>query len=124
MNVDVAAQVPAHDDEVQPLLMLDIEIADGLALAVLDAETELALPPGREAARLGDQAELVVGDGEALRDGGAAVLHAVLVSIGVLVGCAVGRPRGVADGDGHAEDEHEARQEPGDAGGGAHVITS
>ena len=46
MQVLEAAQVAAHDDEVQPAALLDLEVAHARSRAVLDLEHQPLRPPG------------------------------------------------------------------------------
>ncbi len=124
-RVDVleAGQVAAHDDHVHALGVLDVEVLDGVPVAVGDAEGELE---GLVCVRRG-AGELeriaVLGDGQAADGLRRHRLHAVG---GVLV------VRGLAGTDVHAaagerraaEGEHEDRGEAGQAGGDAHASSA
>ena len=65
MQVLEAGEVAAGEDQVHALLVLDVEVADGLAALVDDAEAQLL---GAAAAQLGlldDDAQVAGGDAEA-----------------------------------------------------------
>src|SRR4051794_22853005 len=130
MQVLVAGQVATYGDQVQALGVLDVEVADGGAAPVDDAEGVGLGLPERVDGGVGDQAQLAVGDGEAARGlrgamtGAGHRRHAVgLAGRGALgpIGLDV---RDAADRQRRAEDQHEHGGEAGEAGGDAHAATS
>ena len=137
MQVLEAGPVAADDDQVHPLLVLDLEVAHG-AIGTVDREAQRGRAAARERGRGELQAQAVVGDGEAADRvrlvaalGLAAVTGLRLVAampgrgIGALGGV-VGpiRPDGAAGDGGHAEHDREDRREAEQLGRGAHAGTA
>ena len=65
MQMLVAGEVATDHDQVHPPLVLDVEVRDGNAAGVEDAESEARHLAARKRCRLGNKAVSHVGDGEA-----------------------------------------------------------
>ena len=111
MEVLEARQVAAGDDQVHALGVLDVEVAHRLAAVVDDAEAQLPAAPAAQLGIRDDQAQAMVGDGEAA-DG-----HRHLVAAVAHPGRSVAARRGgVDDRSGEGADAEEPGQRGRDAG--------
>jgi hypothetical protein len=146
-----AGQVAAGDDQVHALLVLDVEVADGVAAVVHDAEAQLLGAAATQLRIVDDDAQAVLGDRQAAdRMRGLLIGVAAGLALGVgggghvvlLVGGAMGalglggragvrRARLVAIGIDRtagqraaAEQDGERRGEAGELGRRAHETTS
>jgi hypothetical protein len=124
-----AGQVAPGDDQVHALRVLHVEVADGPATAVDDAEAQRL---GAVAAQLGgvdDQAQAVLGDRQAAHRIGGPVAGARLRCAGALrtVGGGGLVALGIDEAAGQrarAEQQREHRGEAGEPGGDGHAVTA
>ena len=135
MQVLEAGEVAARDDQVHPLLVFDVEVADGLAARVDDAEPQLLASAAFELGVGEFELEPVVGDREAAHGVGLGrgAVSAALVSVAArsllvvghvvaAVGFGVDELAGdEADGVEAREDGREGRELPRDR---IHPLTS
>ena len=103
------------------LLVLDVEVADGLAVVVDDAEAQRLRAAAAQLGVVHDQAQAVLGDREAADRARGLVGGRVHVSCGGrLVVAGLGADRGARER-GSAEDDGEDGEEGGELGGGVHA---
>jgi hypothetical protein len=121
-------EVAPGDDEVHPLLVLDLEVLDGAAAAVDDAVRQALRAPAAQLGVVDDEAGTVLGDGQAAD---LLLLHAAVLAggLGAVTGGRLGLVAtvgvdGAAGEGGATEGQAEDGHEPSEPGRGVHDATS